>query len=303
MKLVDLQVNGYMGVDFSSPLLNESDFVFACKKMIKHGVTAFLPTIVTSSEKLYEKNLSLIAKASEKQELKKHILGIHAEGPFISRVPGAVGAHNPKWTKKPDIEFLKKMQDWAQGKIKILTIAAELSNADKLCKYACKNNISIFLGHQDAQLNDLEKLADAGAKAITHLGNGMQNEVNRHNNILQYGLACDKLAATIITDGHHLPAHLIQTILRAKGVDKIAVISDASPIAGMRPGKYNVLGNIAVLENNGYLHNPQKKCMVGSSATLVECEKYIDSLSLLTKSQIKKVTYDNPLKLVNASIL
>ncbi|OHB60748.1 MAG: hypothetical protein A2Y12_11005 [Planctomycetes bacterium GWF2_42_9] len=299
MKLVDLQVNGYMGVDFSSPLLSESDFVFACKKLIKHGVNAFLPTIITSSEKLYERNLSLIAKASEKPELKKHILGIHAEGPFISKVPGTVGAHNPKWTRKPDIEFLKKMQDLAKGKIRILTIAAELPDADKLCKYAAKNGISVFLGHQDAQLADLERLADAGAKAITHLGNGMQNMVNRHNNILQYGLACDKLSATIITDGHHLPAHLIKTIIKAKGINKIAVISDASPIAGMKPGKFNILGNDAILEKNGLLHNPQKKCLVGSSATMVECCKYLDSLSLLTKSELNKAVYNNPLKLIS----
>jgi len=243
MKLVDLQVNGYMGVDFSSPQLSESDFIQACLKMTKYGVTAFLPTIITSSEKLYKRNLSIIAMASDRSELKKHILGIHAEGPFISNKPGSVGAHNPKWTKKPNVEFLKKMQDWAQGKIKILTIAAELPNAAKLCEYACKNNISVFLGHQDAQLHDLEKLADAGAKAVTHLGNGMPNMVDRHDNILQYCLACEKLSATIITDGHHLPAHLIKTIIKTKGIDKIAVISDASPIAGMRPGKYIVLGN------------------------------------------------------------
>ncbi|MEN6386192.1 MAG: amidohydrolase family protein [Phycisphaerales bacterium] len=299
MKLIDLQVNGYMGVDFSSPHLTESDFSNACLKMVKHGVTAFLPTIVTSSEKLYERNLQLIAKAAEKSELKKHILGIHAEGPFISCKPGAVGAHNPKFTKKPDIEFLKKMQDWAQGKIKILTLAAELPNAEKLCKYACKNNISVFLGHQSAELSDLDKLADAGAKAITHLGNGMPNMVNRHNNILQYALACDKLSATIITDGHHLPAHLIKTIIKAKGIDKIAIISDASPIAGMPPGKYNILGNNAVLEKNGLLHNPKKECLVGSSATLVECVKFLQSISLLTKQQIIRVVHDNPMILIS----
>jgi N-acetylglucosamine-6-phosphate deacetylase len=299
MKLIDLQVNGYMGVDFSSPQLTENDFFEACLKIIKYGVTAFLPTIITTHEKTYKKNLAIIANVSERPELKKHILGIHAEGPFISKEPGAVGAHNPKWTQKPNIELLKKMQEWAHGKIKLLTIAAELHNADKLCEYACKNNISVFLGHQNAQLSDLNKLADAGAKAITHLGNGMPNMVNRHNNILQYCLACDKLSATIITDGHHLPAHIIKTIIKVKGVDKIAIISDASPIAGLKPGKYNILGNNAILEKNGYLYNPQKKCLVGSSATIVECVKYFESLSLLTKKELKKVAYDNPLKLIS----
>ena len=97
---------------------------------------------------------------SDRPELKKHILGIHAEGPFISNIHGCVGAHNPKWTRNPNIDFLKKMQDCAGGKIKILTIAAELPGAAKLCEYACKNGISVFLGHQNARLEDLEKLAD-----------------------------------------------------------------------------------------------------------------------------------------------
>ena len=299
MKLIDLQVNGYAGVDFSSSELSESDFVSACAKLVKHGVNTFLPTVITSSEAVYKRNLSLIARMSENVEIKNHILGIHAEGPFISNKPGAVGAHDPDLTREPDIDFLKKMQDWSNGKIKILTIAAELPNAEKVCKYATRTGISVFLGHQDAQLSDLERLADAGAKAITHLGNGMPNMVNRHDNILQYSLVCDKLAATIITDGHHLPAHLIKTIIKAKGIDKIAIISDASPVAGMPPGKYQISGNDAILEENGLFHNPTKNCMVGSSATMVECVKYIDSLGILTKEQLQKVVYHNPLKLIN----
>jgi N-acetylglucosamine-6-phosphate deacetylase len=298
MKLIDLQVNGYLGVDFSGPDLRESDFVLACTRLIKHGVTAFLPTLITSPQEVYKKNLALIARASDLPEIKKHILGIHVEGPFISDAPGDIGAHNPQWARKPDIDFLDKMQDWASGKIKILTMAADLPDATKVCEYATKKGISVFLGHQNAQLSDLEKLAKAGAKAITHLGNGMPNMVDRHNNILLHGLACDELAATIITDGHHLPAHLIKTIIRAKGIDNIAVISDASPIAGMPPGRYQIWGNEAILEKNGYLHDPQKNCMVGSSTTIVECMKYLDSLSILTKEYLQKIAFDNPLKLI-----
>ncbi len=299
MKVADLQVNGYIGVDFSSPQLTEEDFVMACLKMAEHGVSAFMPTVITSPERLYKRNLSIIAKASEKPQLKKHILGIHAEGPFISNHQGAVGAHNPKWTRKPDIEMLKKMQDWANGKIRIITLAAELPNAAKLCEYACKHGINVFLGHQNAQLSDLENLANAGAKAITHLGNGMPNLVHRHNNILQYGLACDKLAATIITDGHHLPAHLIQTIIRTKGIDNVIVVSDASPIAGLKRGIYKILGNDAVLEENGYLHNPKKNCLVGSSFTIIECAEYLKNNILLSIRDINKLTCKNPLKLIS----
>jgi N-acetylglucosamine-6-phosphate deacetylase len=296
---IDIQVNGFMGIDFSNSNLNEKTFISACEMLFERGTAGFLATVITSPAETYRRNLRIIAQTMRLPELRGRLLGIHAEGPFISAKPGAVGAHDPAWVKKPDIDFFKQMQDWAEGNIKLLTIAAENPGAEQLTEYASDNEVTVSLGHQLALSPDLNKCADAGAKLLTHLGNGLPNEINRHHNPIFSGIAEDRLTAMIITDGHHLPPALIKTFIRAKGADKIIVTSDASPIAGMPPGTYNVLGNLAVIEESGLLHNPEKKCLVGSSATMLACVNYLASLNLLSPEDLIKVSFTNPLKAIN----
>ena len=296
---IDIQVNGFMGIDFSNSDLSEKTFINACEMLLERGTAGFLATVITSPAETYQQNLRIIAKAMRLPELKGRLLGIHAEGPFLSSQPGAVGAHNPAWVKKPEIDFFKQMQDWAEGNIKLLTIAAENPGSEQLTEYASGNGVTVSLGHQLALSPDLRKCADAGAKLLTHLGNGLPNEINRHHNPIFAGIAEDRLTAMIITDGHHLPPALIKTFIRAKGADKIIVTSDASPIAGMPPGTYHVLGNLAVIEESGLLHNPEKKCLVGSSATMLTCVNYLASLNLLSPEDLIKVSFTNPLKAIN----
>ena len=295
---VDLQVNGFLGVSFSGEKITEADFIRVSKEVLKRGTAAFVATVITSSEEDFKHDLAIIAKAMKAPELQGRMLGIHAEGPFLSRKPGAVGAHNPDWVRNPSIEFFKKMQEWADGQIKILTIAAENEGAPELTKYAVSQGVTVSLGHHLAAYDDLCRCADAGATLLTHLGNGIPNEINRHNNAIWSGMACDGLTAMIITDGHHLPMPVIKSIIRAKGIDNAVITSDASPIAGMPPGVYDTLGNRAVLEENGLLHNPDKKCLVGSSATIMECADYLASLGFLSPEEIFKMAFTNPLKAI-----
>ena len=298
---IDVQVNGFLGVDFSQDNLTEAEFIRVSKELLNRGTAAFVPTIITNSEENYKRNLPIIAKAMDAPELKGRVLGIHAEGPFLSDKPGAVGAHNPNWVKKPNIEFFKKMQEWADGKIKILTIAAENEGAAELTEYAVSQGVTVSLGHHLATYDDLRKCADAGATLLTHLGNGIPNEVNRHHNAIWSGMACDGLSAMIITDGHHLPPTVVKAITRAKGVANTIITSDASPIAGMPPGEYNTLGNRAILEEDGLLHNPEKKCLVGSSATIMQCANFLASLDFLSPEEIIQTAFINPLKAINVA--
>ena len=301
LPLIDLQVNGYMGVDFSSTELTEESFARACWQMMQKGIAAFCPAIITSSQEVYEKNLRIMARVCAQPEFSKCLLGIHAEGPFLSKEPGAIGCHNPDWVQPADVGFLEKMQKLADGRIRILTIAADIDGAAQLTRKACQIGIAVFVGHHMATVESLKKVAAAGAKAATHLGNAMPGMVHRHNNPLLHVLAVDELAATIIADGHHLPAHLIKTIVRVKGIDNVAVISDASPLAGMPAGEYTTLGNPARLEPSGLLYNPQTGGLVGSSATHVECLKYVQSLDLFTEEELFKLFHSNPLRLIGTS--
>lgn len=293
----DPQINGCMGIDFSSADLTTDDCARAFRTLIGRGIDMFLPTIITNSAQTYESNLRILASLASQPEFRDHVPGLHAEGPFISPEPGGVGAHNPEWVRPGTVDFFQHMQDWALGQIRLLTIAAENPGAEELTKYAVKRGTVVSLGHQVATADDMQRLADVGATCLTHLGNGMPNVIGRHENQILAGMAVDELTAMIIVDGHHLPAHVIKAIIRAKGVEKVIATSDASPIAGMPPGQYNVSGNRAILEESGLLHNPEKGCLVGSSALTPACVQYLRSLNILSEADIRLVTRENALRL------
>lgn len=300
---VDLQVNGFLGVDFSDPSLTADDFVRVCRALLEQGTAAFLPTMITSSLETYAHNLPLMASVMARDEFAcdefaGRLLGFHLEGPFISRVPGAVGAHNPAHVREPDVEVLAQLLDWADGRVRLLTLAAELPGAASLARFAVERGVTVSIGHSLFTTDDLDRLADAGATALTHLGNGLPNLLPRHDNPLWAGLSHDAYTAMMIADGHHLPEPVLRVALRAKGVDKFVVVSDASPVAGLPPGRYHFLDNDAILEPSGLFYNPEKQCLVGSSATMGQCMAHLAGLDALTDDESAKVGRRNPLKLI-----
>jgi N-acetylglucosamine-6-phosphate deacetylase len=297
--ICDLQVNGFIGVDFSSPKLTAESFREACHSVIQRGTTVFLPTLITSPESLYERNLSLMRTVLERDEaLAHHVPGFHLEGPFISPEPGAVGAHNPEAVCTPDCALFDRLMAYSGGHIKLLTLAAERLGADVLATHAIAQGVAVSCGHQMALAADLSRLADAGAVALTHLGNGVPNLLHRHNNPILAGLGETRLKIMFIPDGHHLPPDFLRMLASLIPAYRLIATSDASPAAGLPPGRYNVLGNDAVLEPDGRLHNPEKQCLVGSSATLSECVEVLRSLNCFTEEQLEMITWENPMNLI-----
>jgi len=299
--LIDLQVNGYRGADFSGGELTAEDFARACRELLAAGTTAFLPTLITSPAEIYERNLPLIARVLDEEEFRGRVLGIHLEGPFISREDGARGAHTAAWVRDPDRAYLDELIRLADGKVRLLTIAADQKGAEELSRHATSRGIAVSLGHHMATADDLERLVLAGAKALTHLGNGVPALLRRHENPVWAGLANDDLAATIIADGHHLPAPMLKTILRAKGPERCIVISDASPLAGLPAGEYWSMGAQVRLEANGKLHNPATGYMAGSSATIFDCANHLASLGFAGLSELGAMFFYNPLRLIGVS--
>lgn len=294
----DLQVNGFQGVDFSDPQLDFESCFAACRELLAAGIAGFVPTMITSSRETYARNLPLLAELVAAPEFGGRVAGVHVEGPFISPLPGAVGAHNPEWVRDPDPGILDELQEWARGTIRMLTLAPERNNAGALIRHAASMGITVSLGHCMATASDLAQAAAAGARSLTHLGNGIPNLLHRHHNSVWAGLANDDLSALMIADGHHLPDPVLKTMIRAKEVRRTVVISDASPLAGMPPGRYLTLGNLAVLEPSGLLHNPDKECLVGSSATLMGCMNHLASRGWLTLDELLAVGFYNPLRLI-----
>jgi len=297
---VDLQVNGWHGVDFSAAGLTETVFAEACRGVLSSGVVAFLPTLITSERAVYESNLPVIARVMQSSEFAGRLLGVHIEGPFISPEDGARGAHPLQSVMAPDPVFLDRLIQLSDGNIKLLTVAAELKGVKELIELAAAEGICVALGHQMAGSEEVRDAAAAGATALTHLGNGVPATVNRHENPVWAGLAADDLTAMLITDGLHLPATLIKIVLRVKGFQRVVVVSDATALTGLPPGKYQMFGSDVVLSESGRLYNPVTGYLAGSGSTMLQCMNYLASLKILTWKELMQIGYTNPVQLINA---
>lgn len=297
----DLQVNGYKGVDFSSSSLDEDKFVFACRELYETGTIGFLPTLISSSLEVYERNLKLMTRVRAHKEFKKMVPGFHLEGPFLSPEDGYRGVHPRAFIRPPDQDLYRKFQQWSGHAVKLMTLAAELPGSDRLCRYASKNGTVISLGHQKANEKQVKDLCTAGARLVTHLGNGIPHLLNRHQNPLWPSLAEDSLSATLVADGFHLPFSLLKTIFRVKGLRQTIIVSDLSPVGGLKPGEYQLWGQTVKLESNGFLHHPQSGYLAASSFTLLDAANYLLGTGLVTLPQIYKLGFLNPLHLLGIS--
>jgi len=170
---VDLQVNGYRGIDFCSELLTLNQINQVSEVLLARGTIAYCPTMISSSLEIYERNLPLIIQASKSLH-GAQILGVHLEGPFINPEKGAVGVHPKQHVIKPSIDLFERFRELTEDKISILTLAPELEGAEKLIQHIhSKCNTIVSLGHHLANAELIHKAAKAGAKTCTHIGNGL----------------------------------------------------------------------------------------------------------------------------------
>jgi N-acetylglucosamine-6-phosphate deacetylase len=295
---VDLQVNGYNGVDFSSPGLTVQQVRQVVEQLRDRGTTAFCPTLVTASLRLYEQNLPVLADAMSEPDLKDSLLGLHLEGPFISPRDGFRGAHPLENVIPPSIDVLKRLLDSSGHTVSVLTLAPEMPGAGSLIEYAVEEGILVCLGHHEASREQIREACERGARVCTHLGNGIANPLPRHPNPLWDQLDEDRLAASLITDGHHLPPAFIRVVARVKGSHNLFVVSDSTSLAGCPPGEYDSLGQRAVLEESGRIWNPVGNFLVGSSACLLDCMNYLSRLAFFGEEELWQVGFYTPLSLL-----
>jgi len=296
---IDIQVNGYNGIDFSSPALKVEDMPRIANVLTSHGTAAFLPTIITSSKDLFLRNLRLISKALDRFQLHRRIPGIHIEGPFISPEEGARGAHPRKHVIPADTQFLSELIDASEGNIRLLTIAAEVEGAEEICSYAQERNIAVALGHQLASNDRIDRLVNAGAKLATHLGNGIPTLIHRFDNTLFSILANENIYASIIADGHHLSSTLLKIIYKMKQAEKLVAVSDSAPIAGLAPGRYAIFESEVDLLPEGKIVSRGTDYLAGSSNNLLQCMNYLAALPYTTFDDLVKISWQNPLKMID----
>ncbi len=237
--LVDIQVNGFAGFDLNVPTVSATDVCQMVRSLWRVGTGFLCPTVVTASfENISNSLRAIVSACQDDAEVAHSILGIHLEGPYISSVDGPRGAHPLNHIREPDWDEFLRLQEIAEGLIRIVTLAPEKKGAIPFIEKLTADGIVVALGHTDASVEDIQNAIDAGAKLSTHLGNGAHAQIRRHPNYIWEQLGADDLWASLIVDGHHLPAAVVKSMIRAKTLNRCILISDSVALAGMEPGKY-----------------------------------------------------------------
>ncbi len=269
--LIDNQINGYAGIDFSGPALSAEDAIKAFTAILKNGVTTFLPTLITAGLSSMTRSLRVLSEVWEQDELfRECVPGFHLEGPFISSVDGFRGCHPLEFIRKPSVDEFRELQAASGNKIIQVTLAPEAEGAMDLIQYCVSAGIVVAMGHTNATSTQIREAADNGVRLSTHLGNGCANMIHRHNNPLWQQLADDRLTPSIIADGLHLLPEEINVFYKVKGPDNLILTSDIVYLAGMEPGKYSYLGTDVLLTDSGMLMDTVHNCLAGASFPLVK---------------------------------
>lgn len=270
---VDLQINGYQGREFNDPQLNAEKVRHVALAMDAAGCTSFLATCTTDSLDVLANSFAVMTRAIEElPEVAARIPGFHCEGPFISSVDGPRGAHPKQHVRVPSLAEFQKLQDAARGRIKLLTISPEYDEAIPVIRAAANSGVLVAIGHTNATSDQIAAAADAGARMSTHLGNGAHPQIKRHPNYIWDQLADDRLVASLIVDGHHLPASVVKAMIRAKGSRRCVLVSDVTSLGGMPAGRYSTgLGDLEVLDNGKLVIAGQRDILAGASSLLDSC--------------------------------
>ncbi len=280
--LVDLQVNGFQGVDFNHFPFSEQDVLDATRALWQQGVTSFMPTVITAQPGEIAQALQQLASACEHySDVALAVPGFHLEGPFLSPEDGPRGAHPREAICAPDMFLFESWQRAAQQRIGLLTLSPEWPQSGELIRHCVAQQVRVAIGHTSASAAQIHDAVLAGASLSTHLGNGAHLQLPRHPNYIWQQLAEDALAATLIADGNHLPAEVLKVFMRAKG-EQALLVSDVTCFAGQPPGIYDsAIGGRVQLSVEGRLSMADAPQLLAGSA-----RGLLDGVNFLLRQQL-----------------
>jgi N-acetylglucosamine-6-phosphate deacetylase len=266
---LDMQVNGFNGVDYSLENPEADQIETLILRLARSGTALHVATFVTMPPERLLRNLAIVAEAMEKRSLvKAAIPAFHLEGPFISPEDGPRGAHDKRYTMPPDLTLFEEWQKAARGHIKLVTLAPELPGSMDFIRALVGMGVRVAIGHSAASPECIREAAAAGASCSTHLGNGSHSMIPRLKNYIWEQMACDSLMAGMICDGFHLPPSVVKVIDRAKGRERLILVSDAALLGGYKPGLYK-WGNLDVeVFTDGHLGIAGSNALAGAAHLL-----------------------------------
>lgn len=268
--LVDLQINGFRGLDLNAGDLTTDTLLSLCEELLSVGITTWLPTIITASEISILQALGAIARGRAGHRLIAEMVpGVHVEGPSISDKDGPRGAHPLAHVRAPSIGEFERWQKASGDLVRMVTLAPEHVGSLDYIRALAERGVFVALGHTAATPEEIHAAAEAGAQLSTHLGNGAAAMLPRHPNFIWAQLADDRLTASFIADGWHLPADAFKAMLRAKGMERAVLVSDMVALAGMPPGLYEeAIGGSVEVSEDGRISVAGTPYLAGASLPL-----------------------------------
>ncbi len=300
--LFDIQVNGAVGVEFSSSRLTVDGVCSAFDKILRDGVFRCCPTLTTNAPETMIESAKTIADAiKQRAEFQRFVWGIHLEGPFISTAEGAIGAHPKQYCREYSIELFERVQESCGGLVKIVTLSPEYPRAPEFIERLRAQGIVVAIGHTNATPVQIDAAVRAGAQLSTHLSNATRHLLPKWENYCFTQLADDRLFASMIMDGFHVSPQLARIIARAKGLDRLVLISDQSPLAGFPPGKYS-------MELCEFEIQPNGKVTLSGDPNLLACASFpvsngVANLATIESLKLRdaySLATTNPAKLLDA---
>jgi N-acetylglucosamine-6-phosphate deacetylase len=275
---VDLQVNGFGGVDFLAA--GTEDYLRAGEALLLTGVTAYQPTFITAAESTRIEALH----AMPANGARPRILGAHLEGPFLS--PERLGAHPQSHRRDPDLQLLDRLLE--PGRVTEMTVAPELPGADALIRRLLERGVVVSAGHTNATAEEAHDAFDLGVSTVTHLFNAMRPFRSRDPGIAGVALTRPDVYVQMIVDGHHLADETVRLVWAAAG-GRVALVTDATAGASNGGGTYP-LGDVEIVSVADGPPTRGDGVLAGTVLTMIDAVRNLHALGIPFEEAIGAAT-------------
>ena len=262
---IDLHTHGGGGFDFSDGV---EAVVEGCNFHLRHGTTSITPTLASAAFASMEKGVDGIAAAMQDARVKSNIIGAHLEGPYLA--PSQSGAQSPDHITPPVKKDYERLIERYGKAVARWSYAPEEDQNDEFCRYLASHGVNVSAGHTAATYGDMQRAIQNGCNSVTHLFSCTSTITRDHGyrilGVTETTLLSDELYAEIIADGKHLPPELIRLIVKAKGSDRVMLVTDSLSVAGRESGTGRLVDIDFVIED-GVCRLMDRSAFAGSVCT------------------------------------
>ncbi|MBI3998695.1 MAG: N-acetylglucosamine-6-phosphate deacetylase [Armatimonadetes bacterium] len=280
---IDLQINGGAGCDFLAP--SGEELAAAHTYLRRTGTVAYLPTLISAPDDRLRAALAFFAERAQELDAPR-ILGVHLEGPFLSRA--RPGAHRPAYLRTPSVEWIGRLLEEFQGLIRVVTLAPELDGALDVIDHLVARGVVVAVGHTDATFAEAMAAFDRGARLATHLFNAMRPYHHREPGIVGAALLHPEVTCSLIADLVHLHPAVLQQVVAIKTTHHTALVTDAIAAAGASASSVT-LGDQPVTVRDGAPRLPDGT-LAGSVLSMDQAVRNLCSLGVPSADALQMAT-------------